>query len=1125
MAPKRGMSIEPSEEREEFMKKLAEFHEKRGTNLDAMPKVGIRHIDLHKLYERVVGEGGYDLCSDTKAKPLMWRTFAEEFVGRNVYTAAQAFQVKNVYYKNLCAYEIANHWKKEPPPKEILEDVTAKGGNVMGRTLENFVRSARESEPATNGDRAGENSPDAAKTPKDERMTGDLEESGTGRSSRGLRQQPPPRVLFQPDVGSSRQSRTPQQNFPNSVSVQNTPVPVNTANINGMPGYPPVTNGTSSLLSSWEPSRPAPLTLKPVVTPANNPDFYRNERKRKLEAAAGPLARKYRNIMLPGTGFIGPNIYVRAQLALQSGIAEEEQYALHHLVKISHERGDKYRFDQFPGLADALLKKILQVTGLFHDVEWDVTYDDENVAAEETLNGLTGTPDVLSKLKSRPVLVTDDTTLQPRFLLELNRIIEAGLIVRNMSLQDENAVFLARLPLMRDVIAVILALPAHSCIIELRHYILEVAEQVLKEVDVGPKDAIYQSLVTEAMGEDRGAITTALRTISRIAMNHPSPKRLENIPTALLHRARDYLYVEDEELRSACLDFFMQFTSFKSNVEILLRSLDGQELSRNLSRLLFASAQEIRDPPKLTRHESDINTTPLTVPRLSKTLVEKLLLIDEPERSSTWLRMCFLPDPSSEMTQISLWQAYQGTFAPYHATRPHLIAGEFIKNVSTTFVGASAQVAGSNKYVIKGIRARRIPIDTGVLAGSKSSDKSKELHRCRWVVTTLPVKPTPQQPNPVTPPFDGECLEWFRNSQEMLQHIIDDHLKLPKKAVPPTVPALDMTGDQMDVDPPVVNGAATVPATNGLPLTNGVAAAAAAASSSTTETLVPDFAAADEHYVYSCRWTAHGHCPRSSDQFSADAESSSSSRTRLFVRHIATHLPSPTSTSSSSSSTLTSSTLSKPPKPPAPTATSFKISILEDESGAAAGVPLRAALVLRNLAHFMPTRFDPSHPPLEKANPEVARAYGLLTPGENFVMKDGNGATPNKKFRGRNGQPAATAAESEIPADPTSGGGDANAHTPSSKTKSSTAATAESHSTPLMSIIFPSDLRENLFTAVTFCRPLGEVVAQVLRKVKAADLPLGKFEGNQEVLLEGVRLRLVKEGREREGEKKGEIIV
>ena len=71
------------------------------TTLDPEPKVGVRHLNLLKLYERVVGEGGYDVNSDTKVKPLMWRKFAEEFVGKGPHLAAQAFQVKSAYYKNL----------------------------------------------------------------------------------------------------------------------------------------------------------------------------------------------------------------------------------------------------------------------------------------------------------------------------------------------------------------------------------------------------------------------------------------------------------------------------------------------------------------------------------------------------------------------------------------------------------------------------------------------------------------------------------------------------------------------------------------------------------------------------------------------------------------------------------------------------------------------------------------------------------------------------------------------------------------------------------------------------------------------------------------------------------------
>ena len=113
----RDSSVEHTDEYDEFIAKLAEYHEKRGyvhwlkqswprlndnrTYFEAEPKVGSRHINLLKLYERILGEGGYDLVSDTKARPLMWRKFAEEFIGKGPHIAAQAFQVKSCYYKNL----------------------------------------------------------------------------------------------------------------------------------------------------------------------------------------------------------------------------------------------------------------------------------------------------------------------------------------------------------------------------------------------------------------------------------------------------------------------------------------------------------------------------------------------------------------------------------------------------------------------------------------------------------------------------------------------------------------------------------------------------------------------------------------------------------------------------------------------------------------------------------------------------------------------------------------------------------------------------------------------------------------------------------------------------------------
>ena len=852
--------------------------------------------------------------SDTKAKPLMWRKFAEEFVGKNQYTPAQAFQIKNVYYKNLCAYEISAHWGKEPPPKEILEEVTAKGANVMSRTLDNFARPLpREEHNLQNGD-ASDTSPEQ-KTPKEEKVEEDPG-SATGRTTRGLRQQPPQRVLFQPDLTASRQARGQMQ------PPHGSPAPGPSAN--GMMNAVSLTNGASSTLASYEPSQSYPLSLKPVITPANNPEFYRNERKRKLEASAGPLARKYRNVMLPGTGFIGPNIYVRAQLALQSGLPEEEQYALHHLVKISHERGDKYRFDQFPGLAEALVKKVLQVSGLFYDVDWDVSYDDEDLGPdEEMLDGLQGTSNVIEKLRSRIPLITNDSIHEASFLSQMNRITEAGLILRNMCMLEENARYLSAQPLIRDYLAIVLDLPQHSHIVELQHYALETAEQVLKYCDLSPHDALYRSLLAQLEREDRGIVTLALRTISRIAMNLPPPKRLDDVSDETLQRVQDWLMVEDEELRSACLDFFIQYTSFADNVDNLLQAVDAEALARQLSRLLLFAAKEHKEARPPTRQEND--DVAVIVPRLSRSIVENLVKLEEPERSSEWLRMCFLPDLSAEMTQISLWQAYQGTFAPFNATHTHLIAGDFIKNVSSTFTGATAQVAGSNKYVIKGIRARKVPVETGALSGSRgAADKGKELEKCCWKMTVSVPGGTAPVLGIQKPPImqERECAEWFRNSDDMLKHILTSHLQLPAKR-----PSSADSRDKMDIDskPPQSSSASA----NGL--SNGTLVTTLGDSF--------DFQTADSTN-YRCRWSD---CQRTSQDFNA----SKAPRTVLLTRHIQTHLP-------ESASTRSKHNLKADTKPSLANAEHTQITTLQDEKGDAAGVPLGAALVLRNIAKFTP---------------------------------------------------------------------------------------------------------------------------------------------------------------------------
>ena len=82
------------------------------TQLDREPKVGTRHLNLLKLYKRVVEEGGYDKVSDTKTNKLAWRRLAGEFLPNSPSLTTQAFIVKSAYYKNLAYVTLP----PSPPP-------------------------------------------------------------------------------------------------------------------------------------------------------------------------------------------------------------------------------------------------------------------------------------------------------------------------------------------------------------------------------------------------------------------------------------------------------------------------------------------------------------------------------------------------------------------------------------------------------------------------------------------------------------------------------------------------------------------------------------------------------------------------------------------------------------------------------------------------------------------------------------------------------------------------------------------------------------------------------------------------------------------------------------------------
>lgn len=299
--------------------------------------------------------------------------------------------------------------------------------------------------------------------------------------------------------------------------------------------------------------------------------------------------------------------------------------------------------------------------------------------------------------------------------------------------------------------------------------------------------------------------------------------------------------------------------------------------------------------------------------------------------------MCFQDDPNSAMTQIHLWQSYQGTFLPYASTHPHLIAGDFIKNVSNTFTGASAQVAGSNKYVIKGIKPRTVPVDY----------KGRALVRCQWRSPSTDIN---RDHALIFSHSSGkECGGWFPTSAAVLTHVLYAHLLIPTKIREPSNPA-DASSEANPSSRPTSSGPSS---TTGFDF-------ATAASVATRP--------------HRCEWASCKH----GDSSSAAAAPGSAASLALLARHIETHLPDTTDAAAWKKKHQPAGPLTGAPRDAV--ANHIWQRTLTDEMRDAAGVPLGCALVLRNIARAIPKlRIQSSTSETSNGGPVHGTANGALS--------------------------------------------------------------------------------------------------------------------------------------------------
>ncbi|KAK2811258.1 hypothetical protein FQN50_002355 [Emmonsiellopsis sp. PD_5] len=579
--------------------------------------------------------------------------------------------------------------------------------------------------------------------PLEAAMNGPLAADGVGgdaRAVRGLRRAPPQRQPFPTPAPVTRQTRS-GGNSQATPSNTNTPVTPAVSS----PSSTPTT--TTAIPAAVNMDQRTPMYTIQLDTPSNRRGIYS-----QIEPP-GPLPRTVDPLLVSMIPEKTPRIYNHCVKGLACGIPEEVDFALHHLVVISDERGDKFKFEDFPLLAEDLIEKVLDLTILVSGVKYEVDYAGIEEPADNLLDGSKGTPDLLERIEKFPPTLKKDTVEDEDFCTKLRHITEASLTLRNMSMLEANALWLSDLEIFKEAMIILLKTANRRRFKEVINNMLDTWEQLCPYWETDPADPLFDCVIDLLASTDRYHSLTSLRIMILYSMELDTDKSLKCIPEEKIRSLLHYTLLEqDKELLSGTLDFFYQYTALQENVEDLLTIAEFKNslITRLVNLLMFEGEQDINE---IVDQEERKAPPATAIPIVPPDLHALLMQYTEPERCSRWLKCCFIEDAECEITQLALWHAYQNCFAeervPGVTTLP---AAEFINTVSRTFSSAQAQVVPGPvaKFIIRGIRPLEAPYDLN----------GYPYYHCRWNIP------------------EGRCQTAFIDPTKLKEHVFREHMLL-----------------------------------------------------------------------------------------------------------------------------------------------------------------------------------------------------------------------------------------------------------------------------------------------------------------------------------------------------------
>ncbi|CAB4252977.1 similar to Saccharomyces cerevisiae YML127W RSC9 Component of the RSC chromatin remodeling complex [Maudiozyma barnettii] len=446
---------------------------------------------------------------------------------------------------------------------------------------------------------------------------------------------------------------------------------------------------------------------------------------------------------LPSETQHGVDDLTRMKMAMLSTVPTEVKWALKKYLAYSNKAPYMISLNNLPELLPSFASFVVAMKPLIENFDEPIIIDEQKMAIlQNGVNGLLILRNLAQDMDSIQVLIKDES-IKDFILFILIKFKE------NISSDSNWVVYQSNTSYFNELI----------------HYVVDLMEAISTYLAPAGKDNKYFQNLVNILNKtkDRYMIISILRSLSRLLVRSKEDEEsaANNLDENTLSYIVSFLLIDcDSELIIASLDFLYQYIlPGSSRINILLNeSQRFATLSTILPKLLtynvktpnysLLSNQEtklirrIRPPPSKN------------APSLSDDLFQKLLKLNEPMRSTAWLRCCFEPISDAEVKQITLWRSYESLFNTKvkESGRKLLPAVEFIKNVSNAFNNASAMVVndpqtGKKRFVIKGVQPRpnALSIEDGNLA-SRKSVSSKQ--RSKFLNQSGSIKEAEQEPLP-----------------------------------------------------------------------------------------------------------------------------------------------------------------------------------------------------------------------------------------------------------------------------------------------------------------------------------------------------------------------------------------